>query len=111
MATLTVKRGDTWEWPFVYKDTAGDPIDLTDCSARFHIKAKRAETPVVEASDATGEITITALSGLVTVKITPATTMAIAPGKYEADMEMTWSNGDVQSSITFVIDVVRDITV
>jgi hypothetical protein len=111
MSVLTVKRGDTWVWPFTYKDEAGTPIDLSGSSVRLHMKAKRATTPAVSASTATGEITLTPLDGVATVRIEPEITEIVAPAKYDADIEVTWADGTVQSSATFIVDVKEDITV
>jgi hypothetical protein len=111
MSALTVKRGDTWVWPFTYKDEAGTPIDLSGSSVRLHLKAKRATTPAVSASTATGEITLTPLDGVATVRIEPAVTELVAPAKYDADIEVTWSDGTVQSSATFSVVVQEDVTV
>jgi hypothetical protein len=122
MATLTVKRGDTWTWPFYLYSKAEDgsktPIDLTDCSARLQVKPKRGDTPVLSATvspdpaDETinGEITLTPVDGLATVVFQPATTREIEPDKYVSDLEITWADGSVQSSMTFTVVVDEDVT-
>lgn len=110
-STLTVKRGDTWVWPFVYKDTAGTPIDLSGSAVRLHAKAKAATEPAVSASTETGEITLDPTAGKATVRIEPEITRLIDPGKYDADIEVTWSDGTVQSSATFLVVVQPDITI
>lgn len=111
MSVLTVKRGDTWVWPFTYKDEAGVPIDLSGSAVRLHLKAKGAATPAVAASTDTGEITLTPLDGVATVRIEPEVTELVPPAKYSADIEVTWADGTVQSSATFTVDVKEDITV
>jgi hypothetical protein len=111
MSALSVKRGDTWVWPFTYKDEEGTPINLTGCQIRLHIKAKGASEPVVTASTAEGEITLTPLDGIATVRIEPEVTALVSPQKYDADIEVTWSDNTVQSSATFTVDVKEDITV
>ena len=111
MSTLTVKRGDTWVWPFTYKDQDGAAIDLTGCTARLQVKAQRATEPTLSASSAEGGVTMNPTGGVVTVRFEPADTELVEPGKYDADIEMTWSDGSVQSSATFSVVVKADITI
>jgi hypothetical protein len=119
---ITVKRGDTWKWPFYYyqkeEDGSKSPIDLTACTARLKAAPKNGE-PVLYATvapdpldeDVNGEVTITPADGLVLVTFLPAVTQGVSPGKYYSDLEMTWADGSVQSSVTFLIIVLEDITV
>lgn len=108
--TLTFKRGDTWKLVFAYKDTNGDPIDLTDCSARLQVRDKRTKAVLLEGTIATGEVVITAVTGTVDVTFLPAVTELVPIGTHETDLEMTYSDGTVESTETMLIKVIEDIT-
>ena len=106
---LIVKRGDTWVWTFVYRDSTGTPMDLSGSSVRMHARSAKG-TLVIQVSDGSG-IVLDPLEGEATVRIEPVETQLIGPGKYDADIEVTWSDGTVQSSATFIIQVLADITI
>lgn len=75
MATLKVKRGDTWIFTAKWRDSAGAPIDLDGCSVRQNLTVKGDTTAVLEASTVGGEITIvnyTALGTVATLDDLPA---------------------------------------
>lgn len=106
MATFTVKRGDTWVQAFDYKQESetGDPVNLTHCSARLQVRAQSG----VLALDCTDALTIDAVAGRVSVrKLVPAT---IPIGQYVFDLEMTFSDGRVQSTVTQTLKILPDVT-
>ena len=111
MKKISVKRGDTWTANFAYTDVAGDPIDITGSSARMDIYAKNATAPAMSLSDATGELTINGAAGEIDLLVVYADMEDLAIGSYRADMEVTYSNGVRSSSVTFIVNIVEDITV
>jgi hypothetical protein len=108
--TLTFKRGDTWKLSFAYKDDIGTPIYLTDCSARLQVRDKRTKSVLLEGTMATGEVVITAVTGAVDITFLPAVTELVTLGTHETDLEMTYSDGTVESTETMNIKVIEDIT-
>lgn len=114
MATISVKRGDTFRRTFLYSDDNGDPIALTGCTARFAAKAEGEEDIAFCAPDigdvTGGTVDIDEANGTVQILVSAETMEAIAPGTYRADLELTWPNGDVVSTATLKIKVIEDIT-
>jgi len=110
MKTLPgVKRGDTWKFVFSWKND-NTPIDLTDCTARMQVRAKRTGALLAEATSDDGHITIEGLAGNVNVEFPHALTNNVAIGTHDSDLEITFPDGTVQSSSTVQIVVEEDIT-
>lgn len=123
--TLCTKRGDTWNPVFTYTDGAGNPINLTGCSARLQARAETPatasytrstaaepaayEAPVIDVSTGTGEISVDGPNGKVLV-VVEAADMDIAVGDYDTDLELTYPDGTVKSTETMVLTVVEDVT-
>jgi len=57
-----------------------------------------------------GELVIGGANGRVTLTVSAATTATLTPQDYVADMEMTFTDDTVQSTDTFTVEVVGDVT-
>jgi hypothetical protein len=102
-----VKRGDTWDLACTLRQTTGGaPVDLTGCAAALQVRHAQTDA-LVAAPDS---IVIDPLVGGVTLTFLPATTAAIVPGTYYADLEITFADGRVRSTETLVLAVERDQT-
>lgn len=105
---LTVKRGDTWNIQFDWKNN-NNPIDLTGCTAKMQIRDKAdALQTTVTTSD---HITISGATGIVNVSFPATATASIDPGTYYSDLQITFPiTGQVQSSSTIQFQVQEDVT-
>lgn len=104
-----VKRGDTWNFVFAWKNN-NSPVILTDCTARTQIRTKKVGEMIAQATT-DDFITIDGPAGKVTVSYPATITAGILPGTYETDLEITFPiSGQVQSSGTLQIEVTEDIT-
>jgi hypothetical protein len=104
---LTVKRGDTWKFQFAWKNN-NTPIDLTDCTALMQVRVKRTGELVAQALTNDDSIVIDGPDGIVNVAFTDTTD---APaGVHEADLQVTFPDGTIQSSSTIQIVVEEDIS-
>lgn len=116
MATSTIKhfRGDTWLRSWVIKDASGAPVDLTGASARLHVRPQEgtdnADELILAATVGDG-LTITPGTGRVDLRV-EAADMAIDPGTYRFELELTDGDGVVrtieQNRIMIIEDVARD---
>lgn len=113
-----LKRGDTWTASFFWKSVTCDddgnvisksPTNLTGCSARLHLEKSGAT--VLDISTLTGEITIDGLVGQVDINVAAAVTAQFESGSHKGDLEITYPTGVVHSSETFLLTVLKDITV
>jgi hypothetical protein len=111
MSTRTIKRGDTWQEVITWRDSNGDPIDISGCSIRVHLRSREDDSLAVTAGTTGGEITITNATGGVAAQRVEYTTMrTVTPGKYNCDVELTYTDNTVQSTPTFVVIVEEDVT-
>lgn len=104
---LTLKRGDTWRAVFSYKDSDGNPIDLTGCTPRIQVRTKR-RGGLLLSLDLTDGLTLDELAGTVTVRYDLPSDFEL--GTHEFDIEMTYTDGTIESSCTMMLAVLEDIT-
>jgi hypothetical protein len=110
---MTIKRGDTWRRTgnTVLQGDGVTPLDLSGCTLRFQVRARKTGALQVAASTQTGEITITdAPAGTYAFEIPAATMASVAVGTHEMDVEITFADGSVLSSDTQYVTVLEDIT-
>lgn len=76
---IAIQQGATFILPIYYKDSEGEPIDLTGYTAKMQIRQTRnAEDPaLVDLTTENGGIIITADEGLVTIIISSDITAAL----------------------------------
>lgn len=104
----SVKNGDTWTFSFVWSNN-NSPIDLSGCTAKMQVR-DRAGTLFATATSTAGEISINGPTGTVTVAFPATTTATVPAGQYLSDLQITFTNGTVQSSSTVSIVVEEGIT-
>ena len=109
-AALEFKRGDTWRLIFQYRDSGGDPIDLTGCVAWTQVRERRSKGLALTGRIDTGEIELVPAEGRINVRFESDATRDVAPGQYEVDMELTYPDGTVESTQTFLVRVIKDVT-
>lgn len=100
-----VKRGDTWDLLFQWRQADGTPVNLSGCTARLQVRDTARQVAASPAS-----ITLDAAAGTVNVNFEPAVTRLVAPGEYRTDLEITWADGRVRSSPTVLLTVLEDCT-
>lgn len=108
MITLSLKRGDTWNQSFYWKQgsTTGEPVNLIGCTARMQLRSKDDELVL----DATPYLTVSGAEGGVLVSI-PANKTALFPvDSLLFDIEITFVDGTVKSTDTMKIKIIEDVT-
>lgn len=85
-----IDQGADWYLIFIYKDPAGNPINLTGATAAFQLRTSPlAKTAVLTLTTENGGITITPLQGKLELHATHEQTAEITNGKYAYDIEIT----------------------
>lgn len=100
-----VKRGDSWrfEGERLTKDGTLSPKSITGAVAAEMLSPDGVKTTFdTEIIDAN--------QGLFALRLDPVVTETIEPGVHIADVEFTDSSGAVDSSSTFTITVLKDVT-
>ncbi len=112
-AVIRSKRGDTLTLLFQWRasaDAGADPVDLTDCTARFQARTK-AGALVLTATSADGEITIDGPAGDVSVRVEADVMQDVPKGSYRCDLEVTFPPDDtVRSTDTITLVIAEDQT-
>ena len=104
MTTITHKRGDTFELSATLENE-GVAVDITNFTITSQIR--QADDTLLQA------LTVTktdAVNGAFTLSATAAQTETWGPATYESDIEFIEGGGEVNSSETFRIAVIKDIT-
>lgn len=104
MATITHKRGDTFELSCTLENE-GNAVDITNFTIACQVRA--ADDTLLQA------LTVTktnAVGGVFTLGATATETETWGVAQYVADIEFIEVAGEVNSSETFTINVIKDIT-
>jgi hypothetical protein len=88
---LIIDQGATWKVNLLYKDPAGDPINLTGYTAQLQLRTSYdAASASLSLANGTG-ITITANTGNIAILATATQTNSLVAGDYVYDLEITLS--------------------
>jgi len=104
MATITHKRGDTFELSCTLENQ-GVAVDITNFTITSQLRLP--DDTLLQA------LTVTktdATAGQFTLSATATETETWGVANYECDIEFIEAGGEVNSSQTFVISVIKDIT-
>jgi hypothetical protein len=105
---IKVKRGDTWIQNFKWA-IDGEVLPLTNTTARLELRQKNVPTPFLSLSQGAG-LTINGAAGEIDLRVEASVMNTLAPGNYYSDLEVTFLDGTVRSTDTFVVEIVEDIT-
>lgn len=104
MATITHKRGDTFAIACTIEN-AGVPVDITGWTVASQARAN--DDTVLQ----TFTVTVTdATTGSFSISATSTQTELWSLGTYSVDIEFIDGDGEVNSTETFTLSVIRDIT-
>jgi hypothetical protein len=108
-----IEQGSTLLKPFVWKDSTGTPVNLSNYTAKMQIRKSAASSDVLhELSTANGRLTITANEGKVTMIFAASVSAGFTWRRGVYDLELTSVNGTVkrllQGEITVSPEVTRD---
>ena len=108
---ILVDQGATLNRALFLKDSAKRPIDLTDYTARMHIRDSVDSTNIIEILTTENEqIVLDELDGRVDILLTPAETAALVAKSYVYDLELESPEGDVTKIISGKLTVRAEIT-
>jgi len=108
---ITIEQGATFMLSLVWKDTEGDPIDVSGCVARMQIRKTYNSEPVFSlTTDSDGGIELGGLAGTIEIEIPAEQTELIDIRRGYYDLEIEFSNGVVTRLIQGGVDVSREVT-
>ena len=106
-----IEQGATLSKVFVWKDSSGEPVNLTGYVARIQSRpSARSETVYINATTENGKIVIDAANGKVTLNLSSTETAAFdwISGVY--DLELEDSTGIVTRLVQGLITVSQEVT-
>ena len=108
---LYIEQGATFYQEVVWKDSAGEVIDLTDYTARMQIrKTKQATTPLISLTTENDRITIEAAEGKVILEIAATDTAEFSQFCGVYDLELISSTGFVTRLMEGAVTISREVT-
>lgn len=88
--TINAEQGATFQLALVWRDSDGEPIDLSGYSARMQVRSDPAdEDALISISTDEGGIVLGGEAGTIAIEIDAETMSGIAaPGRYRYDLEI-----------------------
>jgi len=107
-----IDQNTTFTFTVEYKDENGDPIDLTDCSAKLQVRDTKGGSKLAfSLTSPAGGIIIDEPNGKLNIKITPTQTNKLFYPKSSYDLMLTDSNLNKTKLIEGFITLSRSVTV
>ncbi len=106
--TVVIEQGATYDPVMTYKDSVGNPINLTGYTFRGHMRKTVAAT-VVELDFAL-YVTLGGAAGTITFNIPDTVTDDLVPGNYVYDMELESAGGVTRRILEGAVRVVAEVT-
>lgn len=101
-------RGDSWVRSYVFKDSRKKPVDITDMTARMHLR-DTAGMLIISALSADGEFTVTGTAGRLDM-VVAGSKMNLPIGRYCYDVEVTFADGRILTLDKNKLDIIEDCT-
>lgn len=108
---ILIEQGATYTQSLVWKDSSGDPLDLTGFTARMQVrKTKNATTTLLEATTENGYITVGTTDGTIEIEIPAEITAAITAKRGVYDLELISGAGKVTRLIEGGVEFSGEVT-
>lgn len=110
LLNLTFSQGATWKLSMTYTDSVGDPIDLTNYTARMQARSVfESPNTVLSLVNGTG-ITLGGTAGTIDLLVGATTTAAIAANQYVYDLEIESNSNEVTRVVQGTLVVTAEVT-
>lgn len=96
-ATVFIDQNADFDLAVTWKDSTGNPVNLTGYTATFTIAAGTNKPPLASVTSPTG-ITLGGVAGTILVKIPYATTNTLGEGSFWAELRLV-SGGGIATSL------------
>lgn len=108
---FTIEQGANYSLTLIYKDSDGDVVNLTGCTARMQFRsAVSSATTLFEATTANGRLVITPLEGKIVMALTATTTAAFTWTSAYYDLEIVAADNSVTRLLQGYVEVSFEIT-
>lgn len=108
---LYIEQGATFVQPLVWKDSNGDPVDLTSYAARMQFRSSISSSTVLfSATTANGRIALGGALGTITITIDADDTAAFGFVSAVYDLELESASGFVTRLLEGGVEVSKEVT-
>lgn len=105
-----VDQGSDWYLTLQYKDSNGNPVNLTSYTAAMQLRQFFGSTDAALTLTTSSGITITGATGTIAIHATATQTAAIAAGNYVYDLEIKSASNIVTRLIQGTITISAEAT-
>jgi hypothetical protein len=110
LLNLTFSQGATWKLLLRYTNDTGNPIDLTNYTARMQARTTyEAGTPTLSLANGTG-ITLGGTAGTISLLVAASTTATIGAAQYVYDLEIESNSNEVTRVVEGTLVVTPEVT-
>jgi len=107
---IIADQGATFTRNLHWFDPAGDPVNLTDYTARMQVRQRYVSTSTILSLVSPTNITLGGGAGTIVITASATTMAAVASGEYVYDLEMVASNGVVTRLVQGTFTVRPEVT-
>ena len=108
---LVIEQGATWEQGLQYNDSNGDPMDLTDHTARMHIRESYDSAEAfIELTTENGRITLGGALGTIVLYISDEDTADLDFSSARYDLELALPDGTVKRLLRGKVKLLLEVT-
>lgn len=107
---LFIEQGSAFTKTFIWKDDTGEPIDLTNSSARMQIRPSvSSDTVLLELTTGNGRITLGGTAGTITLNLGATVTATMTKGGVY-DLELVQSADEVDRFLEGTVTISKEVT-
>lgn len=107
---FTIQQGSQWSKPIVWADEDDVPVDITDWSARMHIRRRASDDTAIAELASPDQITVGTTDGAVTLALTTAATAALPAIEGVYDLEMVDPSGEATRILEGKMHITSEVT-
>jgi hypothetical protein len=110
LLNLTFSQGATWKLAMTYTNNNGEPIDLTNYTARMQVRLSYTSSTAVLSLTNSNGISLGGALGTIQLLVTATATAAIAADQYVYDLEIESTSGEVSRVVQGTLLVTPEVT-
>lgn len=105
---LEIKQGDTFYLEILWTDSEGEPVDMSGCSARMHLRRTPRDPVLLDMSTDNGRIILG--TGLITLSVDALTMRDLSEPEGSFDLQITYADERVVTILGGHFRVIADVT-
>jgi hypothetical protein len=108
---LTIEQGTTFRRTLTWKDSVGNPVNLTGYTGKMQIREKPTDPVAIQLDSTNGGVAFNGSQGQVLLYISAVNTTLLTLKRYVYDLELTAPGGDIIRLVQGVVKMSEEVTV